>query len=245
MSLIAKDLPSLVFMLLPGFMAAGVFYTLTSHPKASEFERLIQALIFTSILKALTITLRGIFLVLGSVHPVAPWTSDVELVWSIVLSVPLGALFAWLANTDKFHRLARLINLSSRTSYPSEWYGAFTRQKRWVLLHLADGRRIYGWAEEWPDQPDKGHFVLDQPEWLLDNNERAPMFRVERFMLPAAEVKMVEFLKENAEVTQDPAEVREAERLLLEAQKTETPHGIESATTGTEPTGTTGPTGLP
>jgi len=237
MGLIAKDLPALVFMLLPGFMAAGVFYTLTSHPKASEFERLIQALIFTAILKALTIVLRGAFLGLGAVCPVAAWTSDVELVWSIILSVPLGLSFAWLANTDKFHAYARGKGLSSRTSYPSEWYGAFTRQKRWVILHLADGRRIYGWAEEWPDQPDKGHFVLDQAEWLLDNNERAPMFRVQRFMLPAAEVKMVEFLKENAEVTQDRADVEKAERLLLEAQKKETPDGSESATASPEPPG--------
>jgi hypothetical protein len=33
MGWIAKDLPTLVFMLLPGFLAAGVFYTLTAHPK--------------------------------------------------------------------------------------------------------------------------------------------------------------------------------------------------------------------
>ncbi len=29
MGLIAKDLPTLVFMLLPGFIAAGIYYTLT------------------------------------------------------------------------------------------------------------------------------------------------------------------------------------------------------------------------
>ena len=61
MGWIAKDLPTLVFMLLPGFIAAGVFYTLTAHPKSSEFERLIQSLIFTSIIKLLTILLKGFF----------------------------------------------------------------------------------------------------------------------------------------------------------------------------------------
>ena len=128
--------------------------------------------------------------------------------------------------------------MSSRTSYPSEWYGAFARQKRWVILHLNDGRRVYGWPEEWPDQSDKGHFVLDEPEWLLDTNKRAPMFRVKRFMLPAPEVKMVEFLKENEEVEQAsaPTEVQEATQLLLEAQKQETPDGCESSATGPEST---------
>jgi hypothetical protein len=184
MSLIARDLPTLVYMLLPGFMAAGVFYTLTSHPKASEFERLIQALIFTSLLKLLTLVLRGVFLGLGHVVAIAPWTVDVELVWSILLSVPLGLTFAWFANTDRFHRFAREKNLSSRTSFPSEWYGAFLQQKRWVVLHLADGRRLYGWPEQWPDQPDRGHFVLDQPQWLLDSGERAPLHKVARFLFP-------------------------------------------------------------
>ncbi len=238
MSLIARDLPALVFMLLPGFMAAGVFYTLTSHSKTSEFERLIQALIFTSILKIMTLALRVTFLGLGRIVAVSPWTTDVELVWSIVFSVPLGLTFAWLANTDRFHNFARKKGLSSRTSYPSEWYGAFIRQKRWVVLHLADGRRLYGWPEEWPDQPDKGHFVVDQPQWLLDSGERAPLHKVERILIPAVDVKMVEFVKEDSEVSQDPAEVQKVERLLIEMQdkpERESSHGSEGSAASPEP----------
>ncbi len=66
MGIIAKDIPMLIQMLLPGFIAAGVFFTLTAHPKLSEFERLIQALIFTSILRVLTISIRAIFLFAGA-----------------------------------------------------------------------------------------------------------------------------------------------------------------------------------
>ena len=47
------------------------------------------------------------------------------------------------------------------------------------------------------------------------------MIRVERFMLPASEVKMVEFLREDDEVEAQftPAEVLRAEQLLLDTQK--------------------------
>jgi hypothetical protein len=234
-SFIAKDLPTLVFMLLPGFMAAGVFYTLTSHPKASEFERLIQALIFTTILRLITIVLKGTCLTAGRLFSIGRWTTEVDLAWSIASSVPVGLFFAWCANTDTFHRIARRWGLSSRTSYPSEWYGAFVREKRWVVLHLADGRRLFGWPEEWPDQPDKGHFVLDQPQWLLDSGERAPLHKVERFMVPAADVKMVEFVKEDEEVMQDPAEIQRVERLLLDVQTKEKPNGSESPTASPKP----------
>ncbi len=218
MSLIARDLPALVFMLLPGFLAAGVFYTLTSHPKTSEFERLIQALIFTALLKVGTLALRALFLGLGHVIAIASWTTDVELVWSIFLSVPLGLIFAWLANTDRFHRWARARHLSSRTSFPSEWYGAFYQQKRWVVLHLSDGRRLYGWPVEWPDQPDKGHFVLDQPAWLLDSGDRASLNNVSWFLVPATDIKMVEFILDQSDVAQDSVNVAKVDRLLIEAQ---------------------------
>jgi hypothetical protein len=237
MNLITKDLSTLVFMLLPGFMAAGIFYALTSHPKASEFERVIQALIFTSILKVATFFLRAVLLLLGREVPIGTWSTDVELIWSILLSVPLGLIFAWLAHTDKFYDFARRKGLSSRTSFPSEWYAAFTRQKRWVTLHLQDGRRLYGWPEAWPDQPDRGHFILDQPQWLLDSGERAPLYNVQRFLLPAAEVKLVEFVKEDNEVDQDPAEVKRVEQLLIQmqAKPKETTDGSEGSAASPEP----------
>ena len=40
----------LVF-LLPGFVAASIFYSLTSHPKPEIFDRVIQALVFTVIVQ--------------------------------------------------------------------------------------------------------------------------------------------------------------------------------------------------
>jgi hypothetical protein len=231
MGLIAKDLPTLVFMLLPGFLAAGVFYTLTAHPKSTEFERLIQALIFTAIVRALTIAARGLMAAIGTVLVLGRWTEDVEWSWAVVLALPVGLTFAHLVNSDKFHRLLRRRGITKRTSYPSEWYGTFAQEKRWVVLHFIDGRRLFGWPEEWPDQPDKGHFVVDQPEWLLDDNRRAPLDPVAVFLIPASDVKMVEFLKADQERSLGPDESERVERLLIDAQK-EDGHGSEGTAAG-------------
>ena len=132
MGLIAKDIPTLVQMLLPGFIAAGIFYTLTAHPRLSEFERLIQALIFTSILRAATIVVRGALLTLGRSLSIGAWTDDVELVWSVFLAIPVGLIFAYMANFDIIHEQLRRLNLTQRTSFPSEWYNAFSRERRWI-----------------------------------------------------------------------------------------------------------------
>lgn len=219
MGMIAKDLPALFMLLLPGFISAGVFYTLTAHPKTSEFERVIQALIFTAILKALTIVSRAALLVAGRLISVGIWNGDVELVYSVALALPLGVLFAYGANRDRFHRVLRSFNITRRTSHPSEWYSAFAREQRYVILHLNDGRRLYGWPDEWPDQPDKGHFLLSLAEWLLEDNERAPLHHVALFMIPATDVKMVEFMKRNQEILETSIEVQRAESLLLSVQK--------------------------
>lgn len=51
MDKVAPELIAILQYLLPGFLAAWVFYGFTSFPKPSEFERVIQALIFTFIVQ--------------------------------------------------------------------------------------------------------------------------------------------------------------------------------------------------
>ena len=48
MEFFKADLIGLVQYLLPGFLSTWIFHSLTAHPKASPFERVVQALIFTA-----------------------------------------------------------------------------------------------------------------------------------------------------------------------------------------------------
>lgn len=220
MGLIAKDLPALIFLLLPGFISAGVFYTLTAHPKTSEFERLIQSLIFTAFVRvAVSVTRSLIYLVGLRCRSFGTWDADVEFNWSILLAVLIGIVFAFLANHDTFHWVARKCKLSNRTSYPSEWYGTFKENPRRVVLHMDGDRRLKGWPAEWPDQPDKGHFVITDPAWILDDERLAPVYEDDRIMIPAVDVKIVEFLRRPEEITEDPEEVLRSRELLNEARK--------------------------
>lgn len=62
------------------------------------------------------------------------------------------------------------------------------------MLHLKGGRRLYGWPEEWPDQPDKGHFLIAEAEWLLDDGSRQGLDCVWNILVPATDVELVEFM---------------------------------------------------
>jgi hypothetical protein len=172
MELASKELVGVISYLLPGFLAAGVFYCLTAHPKAQPFERIVQALIFTAILQGVVSVFRWFLLLAGRVVALGVWTQDVNLVWSLLWAIVFGVAFAGIVNNDVIHDwlrqrdwLLRKITTpkmegkwawTHRTSHPSEWFSAFSNHnRRYVILHLKDGRRLFGWPDEWPDACDR------------------------------------------------------------------------------------------
>ena len=192
----AEHILRLLYELLPGFLAAWIFYSLTAHPKPSSFERIVQALVFTIIVRAGMTGTRLLLQFAGVLTDAGTWTQDVQLTWSVITALAVGLLVATSVNKDWFHGCLRRIGLTSRTSFPSEWYSGFTRSKRhYVVLHLNGERRLYGWPEEWPDSPERGHFLIMQAKWLLDDGKTRELDGVERLAIPAADVEMVEFLK--------------------------------------------------
>jgi hypothetical protein len=60
---------------------------------------------------------------------------------------------------------------------------------------------------------------MEEPEWLLDDGTRAPMFRVEKMVVPVSKVDMVEFLKEETEITASSGDIEAAKNLLLKVNE--------------------------
>jgi len=199
METFAKDFVTLLQYLLPGFVAAWVFYSFTSFPKPSQFERVVQALIFTIFVQALVYIIKRIFFFVGKKWPVFIWNTHSDIIWSIILAILLGILFSYFANNDKIHKKLRDWGITRETSYPSEWFGAFLQNITYVVLHLDGERRLYGWPKEWPSEPEKGHFVLIQASWL-DEDKDIPITGVDSIMVDVKEVKMVEFMEKTWEV---------------------------------------------
>lgn len=204
METFAKDFVTLLQFLLPGFISAWVFYGLTSYPKPSQFERVVQALIFTIIIQALVFLFKKITFFIGNFYYLTHWNSRSDVMCSIVIALIIGLLFSYYANNDKLHKKLRGWHITKETSYPSEWYGEFETNVTFVVLHLDGERRIYGWPIEWPSDPRKGHFVLKQVSWLNDEarNEKyrqIPLTGVDSIMIDVREVLWVEFMEKTWE----------------------------------------------
>ena len=231
----SSELVKLLFALLPGFVAAWVFYGLTAHPKTLSFERVVQSLIFTAIIQPVTSGIGWALNVIGRIVALGTWSDDCRLFWSVLVALAVGLVVAYFANNDRFHSWMRTCRITSRTSYPSEWFGAFSRQDRWIVLHLSDGRCLFGWPEESPDHPDSGHFVIDQPEWLLDDGTRAPLYRVEKLVMPASRVEMVEFVRQSEEIRVPAEKLKRIDTVLTRLQSKEEDDGSQSSETSPEP----------
>ena len=178
--------------LLPGFVSAAIFYSLTSHHKPGEFGLVVQALIFTIVGEAVMTAL----LLMDSF----PWMGGRGVALSVPVAVLLGLVGAYFSNNDTAHRLFRRLGVTRETSYPSEWYSTFARTDCYVVLHMKGERRLFGWPEEWPSRPDEGHFRITEGEWLFETEtedeyqKKMPAAEISAILIPVDEVEMVEFV---------------------------------------------------
>lgn len=186
---------AIVAYLLPGFVTAWIFYGFTSHPKPSQFERTVQALIFTFIVQVSVAPLRWGLVALGNTVVLRPWDLISEGIASLFLAILLGVILAYFTNNDSFHRQLRKINFTTRTSHPSEWYYVFTENLTFSILHLKDGRRLYGWPKEWPAESGEGEFYMMYPSWILDDGKMLDLPELDGILILAENVQWVEFIK--------------------------------------------------
>jgi hypothetical protein len=196
MDLPSKTIIDVLTYLLPGFITAALLYRLTPAPRPIPFERVIQALIFTIVIQLLVTGTKHVLFKLGDwMIVLGPWTNDVALAWSVVIAFVLGLFAVWTGNSDTIHRRLRRMRITHQTSFPSEWYGVFCKHEGYVVLHLKGERRLLGWPEEWPNAPGVGHFVVEKAAWLSDTNELIELAGVERVLVKADEIEMVELMR--------------------------------------------------
>jgi len=193
MDSLIKDVIPLLQYLLPGFLAAWIFYSLTAFKRPDTFGQIIQALIFTFVIQSLVVGLEGLLLLMGERFiTVGVWDKKLEALWSAVIAVVMGFLSCHIANSDKLHALLRKLKVTTKNSFPCEWYSAFLSRQGFVILHLIGGKRLFGWPSEWPSEPASGQFVLEFPSWIDKDGNPLPS-RAEVIVIDASKILWVEF----------------------------------------------------
>jgi len=196
---LSKETTALLQYILPGLLAAWVFYGLTSHVKPSQFERVIQALIFTFLVQAVLPVVRWSLELIGTRFHIRPWDNGSETLALAFIAVTIGATLAYVTNKDFFHRWVRAKGFTTRASHPSEWHGILSERQSHVVLHLTDERRLSGYPQVWPSEPDKGHFFIVRPSWLSEAGEHKLLAGIEGLLINTKDVMWVEFIDQPKE----------------------------------------------
>jgi hypothetical protein len=140
------------------------------------------------------------FATAGNRIAIGEWNQLSKTVWSIITALFIGLLWSGLYNNDIIHKFLRKIKITNQTSYPPEWYGTFSETKSYIILDFKDKRRIMGWPAEWPNDPKKGHFVLEDARWLIvdqDGKSSAiPLKTIDKILIAVHNIEMVEFVKD-------------------------------------------------
>jgi hypothetical protein len=189
-----KEVTPLLTFLLPGFLFASIFYGFTSHPKPSQFERTVEALVFTFVVHAATRMSEVLLETIGRTWSVGVWTLTSQLACSVLIATTLGALMAAAVNKDTFHSWLRKKGLTSRSSHSSEWHGVLGSNLADVVLHLVDGRRLTGWPKEWPLNPHSGQFYIQDPAWIDDDGNAMDLNGLDGIIIQATDVRWVEVI---------------------------------------------------
>lgn len=186
----------------PGFVTTLIFYWLADVPKPNQFERVVQALICSGLIKLVVEGLMNLFLWVGQWWSIATWTKTDEVVWSTALAIGIGLSLAWFAFNDTLYARARRLRFTSRSStLVQEWSWAFLNYRdRFIVLNLLDGRRLMGFPKAWPSDHVKGHFVIENPYWL-EGGEMRPYDGITSVLIANADVVWVEFLDLAEDVT--------------------------------------------
>lgn len=192
---LSSEAVALLTFLMPGFIAAWVFYGLTSHPKPSQFERVVQALVLTFIVYALALVVQATLELVGRAWALGVWSAKSHTFTSVVLALLLGAGLANAVNRDSFHTWLRSRGFTSRTSHPSEWFYILSQKPAFVILRLLDGRRLYGWPKEWPIERDRGQFYIQLPSWIGEEGNDIPLPQLDGILIDAKDVHWVELMQ--------------------------------------------------
>ncbi|PIF37857.1 hypothetical protein CLV01_3364 [Delftia sp. 60] len=190
---LSKDVVALLQYLAPGFIVAWLFYGLTNHVKPSQFERVVQALLFTVVVQLVVVLIKKVAHLLGEYWYIGEWTDDSSLAASVLSAAIFGLLMAWLYKSDYLYGFLRYLGFTTRSGFPNEWYAAMATKTCYVILHMKDKTRFLGWPDRWPSDRN-GFFYLSQVVKETEEGEQ-DLSNSEGVLLDASEVSYIEFLK--------------------------------------------------
>jgi hypothetical protein len=168
---------TVLVVLLPGFLAARLEQRLTTNPKQNEYDKTIEALLysffiyltFTTIFRSLPVSVKAEKVGGTDTIHYSIIASPFRLALLPVIAVVLSVLVSFASNNDYFGRLFRWLGVTRRTWRASTWDDVFKDLGGVVQVELADGRSVLGWLKFYSDTPEDRTLFLERAAWVNED----------------------------------------------------------------------------
>ena len=184
--------------LIPGLISAKILNGLVTKKETKEFEKIIEALIFSMVIYTIYSFSFGASPILLNQKEgiVSYYYNGKSLVLLSALSIVIPLIISLFVSSDAHMKLLRWLRITSKTARNSVWLGAFSDVKKHIIINFENGRRIYGWPLYYSDNPEERYIFLSKPAWIDDEKKEFIDLDVEGILItPEQKVDFIEFLK--------------------------------------------------
>lgn len=165
----------ILLFLLPGFLSALLVRQIAVRAKQSDFEKLIEALVFSFVLYLFNLPWFGDKLPI-SWHQTAS-EYQIHMQWGqlaalFLEAVLLSGAYGFVAQHDLLHKSLRKMKITERTSRVSIWNDVLQDiRSTYLFVDLKDGRRVFGYLTYYSDDPEEGSLFLEDAAWVDEKGE--------------------------------------------------------------------------
>ena len=163
---------TVLVILLPGFFAARIEQRLAVNPEQKEFDKTVEALIYSFFIYLVFTAITHSFPVSVTIAKEGTATkysvdeSPLRIGLLALIAVVLPTLVSFAANNDLFGRFFRMIRATRRTWRSSIWSDVFHAYTGIVQVELVDGRSVMGWLKYYSDRPEDASVFLERASWV-------------------------------------------------------------------------------
>jgi hypothetical protein len=193
----------ILLLLLPGFLTLWIQESLGEKKERYQIDKI--ALIFLY-----DIFIFGIYLgTLKLIPSIKPFILDIQeknidiirlsfysLILFLIISILLGILFA-LFNIYSWHYiLLRKLKITYKTGRSTVWNDVFyERQGYYVIVHLEEGIRIFGWASDFSTDPGPKYLFISDAKYLGTSTKKDVEIKGPGILITnESKIKYIEFL---------------------------------------------------
>jgi len=157
--------------LIPGFIAATTLDHLIIRNTKKELERIIEALMFSMIIYTIYSLAFGAGPISFDEVNKSIMFDSKSFVFLSLISLIIPIIFSFLITNDLHMSIARKLQITRRSSRHSVWYDTFCDNQKYIIINFENGRRLYGWPNDYSDSQKNYFIYLTQPAWIIENSK--------------------------------------------------------------------------